>query len=313
MKRKALVTGGAGFIGSHLARRLLKDGWDVLIIDNLSTGFRSNVPEGAEFLELDLSNESFLEELPKDGVDVIFHLAAQTSGEISFDDPAYDLKTNCLSTVLLLRWCVEKNIGRFIYVSSMSIYGDVEVLPVKEDVFPVPLSFYGIGKLASENYLRVYESHGINYTALRYFNVYGPGQNMENLRQGMVSIYMAYVAKNEPVLVKGSKDRFRDLIYIDDVIDATIAVVDNPVTFGQSYNVATGKKTHVYELLNEIIVAFGYDPDKYPVDFVAGTPGDQFGIYADISKIEKQLGWKPKTGVKEGIEKMVNWVKASRR
>lgn len=309
MKRKALVTGGAGFIGSHLTRKLLKNGWGVLVVDNLSTGFRSNVPAAAEFLEADVSNERFLEELPKNGVDVVFHLAAQSSGEISFDNPAYDLKTNCLSTVLLLSWCAENNIDRFIYASSMSIYGDVEILPVKENVFPKPKSFYGIGKLASENYLRLYKSHRINSTALRYFNVYGPGQNMENLRQGMVSIYMAYIANNETVIVKGSKDRFRDLIYIDDVINATLAVVDDPVTFGQSYNVATGKKTHVYELLDNIIEAFSYDPDMYPIDYVEGTPGDQFGIYADISKIEKHLGWKPKTEGKEGVKKMANWVK----
>ena len=309
MKKKALVTGGAGFIGSHLTRKLLKNGWDVLVVDNLITGFKSNVSEDAEFLEADVSNEKILKELPENGVDVVFHLAAQTSGEISFDNPAYDLKTNCLSTILLLSWCAEKNIDRFIYASSMSIYGDVETLPVKENAFPKPKSFYGIGKMASENYLRLYKSYGINSTALRYFNVYGPGQNMENLRQGMVSIYMTYINNNKTVIVKGSKDRFRDLIYIDDIISATLSVIDKPVTFGEIYNVATGKKTHVYDLLNNILEAFTYDPDTYPIDYVEDTPGDQFGIYADISKIEKHIGWKPKIENKEGIKKMANWVK----
>ncbi len=310
MKRKALVTGGAGFIGSHLSRRLLDAGWDVLIIDNLSTGYRSNVPDGAKFIELDLSKESFVDQLPHEGVDVVFHLAAQSSGEVSFDNPAYDLKTNCLSTVLLLDWCVEKKVNRFIYTSSMSIYGDVENLPVKEDEFPRPKSFYGIGKLASENYLRVYQqTYGINFTALRFFNVYGPGQKLENLRQGMVRIYMAFVAKKETVLVKGSGDRFRDLVYVDDVVDATTAVVDNPVTFGQSYNVGTGKKTVVNNLIQMIAKAFGYDPTTYPIKYTDGTPGDQFGMYADISKIKKAIGWFPKIDTSEGIHRMVNWIK----
>jgi len=309
MSRKAIVTGGAGFIGSHLSRRLIENGWEVIVIDNLSTGFKENIPKEAEFLELDLSRDNFLRNLPENGVDTVFHLAAQSSGEISFDDPAYDLKTNGLSTVLLSKWCIERKVRRFIYTSSMSIYGSVNNPPVLETFFPKPISFYGIGKFTSEHYLRVYGSKGLDYTILRLFNVYGPGQSLENLRQGMVSIFMSFVLNDKEILVKGSKDRFRDFVYINDVIDALLLVVDNPKASGNVYNVGTGKKTHIHELIKSIIKAFGKNPDKYPITYTAGTPGDQFGIYSDSSKIRNELGWAPKFDFKEGLQRMVDWAK----
>lgn len=306
--RRALVTGGAGFIGSHLTERLLNEGWSVHIVDNLSTGFKTNIPKDAEFTFLDLSKEDFVSNLPKNSFDAVFHLAAQSSGEISFDDPAYDLKINCLSTLLLLDWSFKNGIKRFIYTSSMSIYGEQEAQPVKEEVMPKPKSFYGIGKLASESYVNIYSTMGINTTSLRLFNVYGPRQNMENLRQGMVSIYMAYILKKEEVAVKGSPDRYRDFIYIDDVIDVCMVCLDNPATFGKTYNIASGEKTHVKVLLENELRAFGYDPLTYPVKYAAFTPGDIFGIYADISAIKEDTGWEPKTSLAEGLGKMVKWL-----
>ena len=200
-QKSALVTGGAGFIGSHLARRLpLREGWGVEIVDNLSTGYRENVPGDATFIELDLSRNDLHQHLPAKRYDAVFHLAAQSSGEISFDDPSYDLRTNCQSTVLLLGWCKANGTTRFLYTSSMSIYGDQAVQPVPETAIPVPKSFYGIGKLASEAYTHVYGEFGIHSTSLRLFNVYGPGQNLANMRQGMVSIFLAYILKQELIV-----------------------------------------------------------------------------------------------------------------
>lgn len=311
--KNALLTGGAGFIGSCLAKRLIELGWQVHIIDNLSTGYRTNLPPEAHFTFLDLSRDDFVTELPKVQFDAVFHLAAQSSGEISFDDPVYDLKTNCLSTLLLLEWCHKNNIKRFLYTSSMSIYGDLERQPVKEDDLPKPKSFYGVGKLTSESYINIYSKMGINTTSLRPFNVYGPGQNMENLRQGMVSIYMAYILKNVEIPVKGSPDRYRDFIYVDDVIDAYLACLDNPKTFGKSFNLASGAKTHVHELIRAELVAFGLDPDKYPVKYSGSTPGDTFGIYADISALKAATNWRPKVSLKEGLEKMAQWALAAKK
>ncbi len=307
--KKALVTGGAGFIGSHVSRRLLNEGWKVYIVDNLSTGFKDNVPKKAEFSEVDLSGDDFVSNLPDVNFNAVFHLAAQSSGEISFDDPVYDLKTNCLSTVMLLKWCVKKNVKRFIYTSSMSIYGDQEVQPVKEEAMPLPKSFYGVGKLASEKYLEIYAKMGIQATSLRLFNVYGPGQNMENLRQGMVSIYMAYLLKKEELPIKGSVDRYRDFVYIDDVVEAYMACLNNPSTFNKSYNVATGKKTTVRDLIDELLKVFEYDRSKYPIKDSGTTPGDTFGIFADISALKRDTGWAPMVSLPEGLRRMRDWAR----
>lgn len=308
MTKSALVTGGAGFIGSHLARRLLKDGWNVCIVDNLSTGFKSNIPDGAEFIFLDLSKDDFINQLPNTQFNVVFHLAAQSSGEISFDDPAYDIKTNCISTLLLADWSLKNNIDRFLYTSSMSIYGNQEKQPVSETVMPAPASFYGTGKLASECYLNIYSKMRLKHTSLRLFNVYGPGQNMENLRQGMVSIYMAYILKGSELIVKGSPDRYRDFIYIDDVIEAYMSCLDNPKTIGKAYNIGTGIKTTVKELLKLELNVFGYDENSYPVKFQESTPGDTFGIYADINAMRNDTGWQPKKSLAEGLKQMHKWL-----
>ena len=308
--KAALVTGGAGFIGSHLARRLLREGWSVDIVDNLSTGYRENVPEGTTFFEVDVSRDNLAAQLPAKRYDAVFHLAAQSSGEISFDDPSYDLRTNCQSTVLLLGWCKDNGTTRFLYTSSMSIYGDQTVQPVAETATPIPKSFYGIGKLASEAYTHVYSAFGIHSTSLRLFNVYGPGQNLANMRQGMVSIFLAYILRKQELIVKGSPDRYRDIIYIDDVIDAYMACLDNPATFGKSYNVATGKKTTVGELIEAELRAFGYGPGKYPVTFSANTPGDTFGIEANIDSLRADTGWAPKVDLQSGLAQMVAWAKS---
>lgn len=307
--RTALITGGAGFIGSHLGKALLDKGWKVYVVDNLSTGSEANLPEGVEFIRLDLSDNDFVSLLPSVPIDVVFHLAAQSSGEISFDDPAYDLKTNTVSTVLLLQWCAQRGIKRFIYTSSMSIYGDQRHDRSVGENAPInPKSFYGIGKLASEKYMALYALQGINSTAYRLFNVYGPGQNMKNLRQGMVSIFLAYLHAGREILVKGPLPRFRDFIYIQDVIDCFMHTLDSPVTYGKSYNVGTGVKTTVGQLLQEMIRIYGNDDVRITVG--EGTPGDQFGVYADITKIQNETGWSPQVQLSVGLRKMIGWIKS---
>jgi UDP-glucose 4-epimerase len=189
----------------------------------------------------------------------------------------------------------------------MSIYGDQEVQPVAETARPAPKSFYGVGKLASEAYLHTYTPLGIDWTALRLFNVYGPGQNLSNMRQGMVSIYLAYLLRKEQLVVKGSPDRYRDLVYIDDVIDAYLACLDHPATYGKAYNVATGQKTTVAALIDAELRAFGYAPGEYPVKFTAGTPGDTFGIVADITRLAGDTSWRPKVDLETGLREMVAW------
>jgi UDP-glucose 4-epimerase len=307
--KKYLVTGGAGFIGSAIAKRLLESDNIVYIIDNLKTGYLENIPEGAIFIEGDFSKDETLDRLENIRFDAIFHIGGQSSGEISFEDPEYDLNTNTLSTLKLLQYAKETNSKKFIYASTMSVYGeDGKKEQFSEEDRTEPKSFYAVGKLASEKYLSIFQrEYGIDYTALRYFNVYGEGQNLENLKQGMVSIYLKQFFDNEfrEVEVKGSLERFRDLIYIDDVVDITISALDNPKFKNQIVNVGTGKKTTVREILELIKKQSSIDKK---IVVTSGTKGDQFGIYADITKL-KSIYKKELTPFEVGLERMIEWVK----
>lgn len=306
-----LVTGGGGFIGSNIARRLLSQGGEVVVIDNLSTGNRGNVPKGAQLLDLDISQPENIARIPGGTYDAVFHLAAQSSGEISHENPSRDLNTNALGTLLLLEWSRQNQVSRFLYASSMAVYGLTEEMPVRESQTLDPYSFYGIAKQAAEQYIRHYSRGGMKTTVMRMFNVYGPGQNLANMKQGMLSIYLAFMLMEQPILVKGSLDRFRDFIYIDDIVDAWVAALDNPNSYGSVYNLASGRKTLLRELVTELIRAWGCDPNTYPVEQGEGTPGDQFGIYADIALISRDLSWRPQVDLSEGLRRMTQWAKST--
>ncbi len=302
-----LVTGAAGFIGSAIAKRLVGSGHKVAVIDNLTTGFRDAVPAEAVFIEGDCQDESVYDRLPAWDYEAVFHVAGQSSGEISFDNPVYDLQTNAQSTLLLLRYALKVGCGRVVYASTMSVYGEQPDGPVTETASTYPKSFYGVGKLASENYLRIYSAqHGLRCTALRLFNVYGPGQNMENLRQGMVSIYLAQALRDRGIHVKGSSERFRDFIYIDDVVDAFLATAMNERSGYAVYNVATGVRTRVADVVEAIRRAL---PFEVAVRYEGSTAGDMFGIYGDTAMIENEIGWRARTDFAAGLGRMVAWAR----
>lgn len=302
-----IVTGGAGFIGSHVARRLISDGYKVTVLDNLSTGKEGNIPEGADFIKMDLGLEEPYTYLDNLSCDAVFHLAGQSSGEVSFKDPYYDLRSHVLSTFLLLRWCKENSINRFVYASSMAIYGDPKSLPVDERHPLQPKTFYSAAKIAAEAYIKLYQTMGIQTTIFRFFSIYGCGQNLENRAQGMASIFLSYMLDNTKITVKGTKGRFRDFVYIDDLVDALITSYNNPVSYGRVYNVASGKKTTVEDLIEGLKVSFGNR--DYPVEYKEGTPGDQFGVVGDNKRILQDLKWKPKVTLQEGLNRMVNFEK----
>lgn len=299
-----LVTGAAGFIGGAVAQNLLAAGHEVVVVDNLTTGFRGNIPIGAIFIEGDCQDETLYERLPKRDYAAIYHIAGQSSGEISFDNPVYDLQTNAQSTLLLLKLALKTGCRRFLYAGTMSIYGDQPDAPVPESASSFPKSFYGVGKLASEHYLRIYAQYGIDSVSLRLFNVYGPGQNMENLRQGMVSIYLAQAIKNRHIHVKGSPDRFRDFVNITDVVDAFQLLERAPVKGFAVYNIATGVRTTVSELVESICAQMPYEVS---VQYEGATPGDMFGITADCGAIAGEFGWNAKVGLDEGLKQMIQW------
>lgn len=301
-----LITGAAGFIGSHLARKLADEGNTITVIDNLSTGNKSNIVWEGTFIEGDDFNPKVIEKLNSQKFDAIFHIAGQSSGEISFENPIYDLNCNAASTLLLLDYAKRTGCKRFVYASSMSVYGDENKGSVNEATAELkPKSFYAVGKIASEHYMRIYSQYGIRSTALRFNNTYGSGQNMENLKQGMVSIFLAQAVKNHHIIVKGDKNRFRDFVHVDDTVRAIImASKGKEPELYNFYNVATNKKTTCEELIN---VMKKYLPFEVSVEYTGSTPGDQYGIYCDYSKIEKSLGWKPEITLDEGIKEMCEW------
>lgn len=305
---KYLVTGGAGFIGSAIATYLIQNEHEVYIIDNLSTGFIYNVPTAAKFIQGDFSDDAVISQLPNDPFDTIFHIGGQSSGEISFEDPEYDLHTNTLSTLKLLQYCVRSNCKKFIYASTMSVYGEQ---PDKEQFSEtdqaLPKSFYAVGKLASEHYMKIFSKQfGINCISLRYFNVYGPGQNMNNMKQGMVSIYLQQFidSNSSEILVKGSLERFRDFIYIDDVVNITINATNNSKFSNQTVNIGTGIKTSVKEVLETIR---DLTSSTKIIRITEGTPGDQFGIYANTTLLNELYPHKL-TSFKDGLRNMLQWI-----
>jgi UDP-glucose 4-epimerase len=301
-----LVTGAAGFVGAALATFLIKNGNKVVTVDNLSTGFESSIPDGVVFYKGNVQDKSLIEQLEKYTFDCIFHIAGQSSGEISYDDPVYDLQTNTQSTLLLLKLAKKVHCRKFIYASSMSVYGDFLNGSVNEEVKLFPKSFYGIGKMASENYLRIYEEHEISCTSLRLCNIYGPGQNLSNMRQGMVSIFVKQALSDNKIVVKGSKDRFRDFIYIDDVVRGFYELEKRNTTTYECYNLTSNEKTTVGELTSIIKDVVG---NNTKILFDGSTPGDQFGVYGDNSKVLRETNWKITINLREGLSKMIFWAK----
>ena len=298
-----LISGVAGFIGAHVAGRFRDEGYAVIGVDDLSGGDPGNVPAGVELIECDLASAEALRRLPR-GCRRILHLAGQSSGEISFDDPVADLQKNTVSTLNLIRYGLDNHAERIVYASSMSVYGAVQDAPVEEQRPCAPLSCYGVGKLAAEGYLRIYAPR-LPAVALRMFNVYGPGQNMRNLRQGMVSIYLAQALAGSPIEVKGSLERFRDFIYIDDVVEAWWRAATRPAALGQTLNVGTGIRTTVLSLLQRICALI-----PGATYFVRGTtPGDQSGIYADTRRLSACLGLEHFTPLEAGLAKFVEWAR----
>ena len=298
---KILVTGGGGFVGNHLAHKLKDLGHEVLVND-FSNKVLGCLTEFDVF-DFDLSEYEHFKHLPKD-IDVIYHIAAQTSGYIGLVNPELDVDWNMKGTLNVCRFAKEIGVKKVIYTSSMAVYGEGDFFKETDEINPI--SHYGVSKLCGELYLKQYEQYGIDYTIFRLFNVYGYGQDMENLNQGMVSIYLAQSLKSKTVEVKGSFDRYRDFVYVDDVVSALILGLE-PKTNSEIYNVATKIKTTVRELLDLIFDAHD-DSDSFEAKNIGQYDGDQDGNTGDNGKLKK-LGWKPTMKLKDGIKKFYNDVK----
>lgn len=300
-QKSILITGVAGFIGSNLAKRMLAEGYRVIGVDSLIAGTLENVPSAVEFIEKDLSDRDVAKYLPK-SCNVIMHLAGQSSGELSFKDPLRDLSCNASSTINLIQYAKACGARKLIFASSMAVYGDPEVLPVGENAALNPKSCYGVSKLAAEKYLMVNQAD-LPYVSMRMFNVYGPGQDLSNLNQGMLSIFVAQALTNHHVVVKGSSNRFRDFIYIDDVVEAWFRAATYKSVANISFNLGTGIKSSVKEILDLITL---YVPNT-SWEEVTGTRGDQSGIYSDSKLIVDMLNFDCFTALEVGLPKFIDW------
>ena len=314
---RVLVTGGAGFIGSHMAQRLLADGHDVTVLDNESTGKRENVPEGARYLRGDVSERGDVARAFEGGQDAVLHIAGQASTIRSFDDPTDDLRTNIIGTIRVLQACLEHRTGRMLYASSMTAYGHPAQLPVVVGEPLAPVSYYGISKMAAERYVHSTAARNdldfeFNATSFRMFNVYGERQSLDNPYQGVVAIFIANVLRGEPITIFGDGEQSRDFVHIDDVVQAWVGSLDNPAAHNQIFNLGTGTRRSIHDLIDAVLAAEGHDRKRYEIRYERERPGDQRHMQADISRTREVLGWEPRVDFTEGMARTVRWARDSR-
>tara|TARA_B110000971_G_scaffold217738_1_gene255241 strand:- start:3760 stop:4680 length:921 start_codon:yes stop_codon:yes gene_type:complete len=302
MKKNILITGVAGFIGSKVAARFKKENYNIFGVDDLSTGSLKNIPKGIKFIKADISNKKAINLLPKECYQIL-HLAGQSSGEISFEDPINDLNKNTSSTLNLIDYGIKKKVKLFLYASSMSVYGKLLKKKANEQDVCEPLSCYGVSKLTSEKYLKLF-CKKLPFIGLRMFNVYGPGQNMNNLKQGMVSIYLAQALKNKKIIIKGSLNRVRDFIFIDDVVDAWFKASLLKKNLNQNINIGSGIPTSVKELV-ELIT---HKIKKTNFLIIKGTKGDQDFICSNNKLSKKIFNKKEFISLDLGLDKFIHFL-----
>lgn len=310
MTRHILITGGAGFIGSHLADAFSSRGWRVSIIDNLVTGDRRNIPATAAFYEADLRDPETLNLLDELRPDVVAHQAAQIDVRISVRDPGMDAETNVVASVRLLQKCVERGVKRFLFASTGgAIYGEPIVAPQDESHPAMPLSPYGCAKLAVEHYMHYFrEIHGLRATALRYANVYGPRQSPHG-EAGVVAIFADRMLRGDEVTINGTGEQTRDFVFVGDVVAANVAAAERDDLRGP-FNVGTGVETSVNQLHAAMATVLG---DKRPAKHADAKAGEQMRSVLDGSALRKAAGLSDPVGLHEGLAATMDWFRARGR
>lgn len=305
--RKALVTGGAGFIGSHMVDRLLELDYRVVVMDDLSTGKIKNLDSAAVFHHTDITQPAMDDIIQREQPDLVFHMAAQTSVTLSTKDPITDANANVAGTLRLLEASRRVGVEKIIYsCTGGALYGDPESIPCMDDAPLAPISPYGMSKLVAEQYLEFYyRLYRLNYTSLRYGNVYGPRQD-PNGEAGVIAIFTQAMLEGKQPQIFGDGAQERDFIAVSDVIDANIAAIDRGNS--QAMNVATGEATsinRIFELLQGI-TGYKWDPIH-----ALHRAGEVYRISLDSSRAKQELGWSPKTSLEEGLQLTVDYFKES--
>jgi len=296
---KVLITGGAGFIGSHVADRLIDEGYDVAIVDNLSTGKKENINPKARFYQIDIESPDLEEVFKKERPAYVNHHAAQIDVRRSVSDPIFDATTNVLGTINLLQCCIKYNVKKVIYASSGgAIYGEQRIFPAPEDHPLSPVSPYGITKLVGEHYLRFYKAtYGLDYVSLRYANVYGQRQDPGG-EAGVVAIFIGKMLNGSQPIINGDGEQTRDFVYVDDVARANILALREDIRAG-IFNIGTGVETSINQLFD--ILKRLINPK---VERLYGPPkkGEQRRSVLDITRAKEVMHWRPLVSLDEGIE-----------
>lgn len=301
-----VVTGGAGFIGSHIATSLVVRGEHVIILDDFSTGKRENVKgigDSVDVRRIDLATDPLHDHLA--GVDTVFHQAAIPSVPRSVEDPVTSHQANVNGTLKLLVACRDRGVRRVVVASSSSVFGDSPALPKREDMVPVPLSPYGAQKYFSEVYAQVFwRAYGLETVALRYFNVFGPRQDAESPYSGVLARFIPAVLTGNRPIIYGDGFQSRDFTFVSNVVDANLNAAEADGVAGEVFNIACGDRITVNQVLEEIKSLTGSQIE--PI-YEPARPGDILHSQADPSKAMQLLGWNPTTAFRDGLEKTIDW------
>ena len=304
---RVLVTGGAGFIGSHVAEEFINSGYEVLVIDDLSSGKRENVPSQAKFIQMDICSEELEDVFEDFKPRFVAHLAAQIDVRKSVSNPIFDAKVNILGGINILQQSVKYGVNKFVFASTGgAIYGEAEVMPVPETYPPKPLSPYGTSKLAFEHYIGLYQRlYGLRYMILRLPNVYGPRQSPEG-EAGVCSILSGLMLKGKKPVLYGFGEPMRDYVYVKDIARAFLLAVEKGEN--ETVNLGSAIGTRVREIFDIIAEIIGYrdEPELAPL-----RPGEVHSIYISGEKAKQILGWQPQVPLKEGLRYTVEYVKST--
>lgn len=309
----ALVTGGAGFIGSHIASALSAGGARVRILDDLSTGHHENLQEiggGIDFIEGSVADEELLNKA-LDGVEVVFHEAAIPSVPRSVEEPRQTHVASVDGTFSLLMAARDQKVRRVVYAASSSAYGDQPTLPKSEQMLPDPLSPYAVAKLVGEYYCQVFTRvYGLETVSLRYFNVFGPRQDPGSQYSGVVSRFISALLSNERPVIYGDGEQSRDFTYIDNVVFANLSAAEAPDAAGKVINVANGERITLNQLLAELKDLTGRQ--DVTAEYLEPRVGDVRHSLADITMARELLGYESKVDLREGLQRTIDWWKSSR-
>ena len=304
---KFLVTGGAGFVGSHLVDRLIKKGHKVVVVDNLSTGKKENLNPKAKFYKIDICSPQISQVFKKEKPEIVYHLAAQIDVRKSTENPVEDAKINILGSlnviqnfILNTKYKIQNT--RFIFASSVGVYGEPKTLPVKENHPLNPLAPYPITKLAIEKYLNYFKTQGLDFVSLRYANIYGPRQPSEIGEGGVIAIFINKILKGERPIIFGRGNQTRDFLFVADAVEAAILALKAPS--GSIYNVSTNKEITIKALLKLISKILN---KKFKPIFQPSRQGEIIRSRIDFSKIKKELGWQPKYTLENGLKETINY------